>query len=62
MNGKQKKQDTQAGELQVQKLEERITPRLSGNHNETLLGAQRLEERITPRIAVNHNESLLVHF
>lgn len=60
--GRPTKQDTQPSELAVQRLEERVTPRLSGNHNETLLSGQRLEERITPRLAGNHNESLLVDF
>ena len=55
-----KKQDAQTGELRVQKLEERITPKIGSNHRESLLAVQTLEDRITPRIAANHNESLLL--
>lgn len=58
----QYEKDQKAGSttLAVQKLEDRITPRLSSNHNEPMLTTQKLEDRTTPRLSVNHNESLLV--
>jgi len=51
--------------LEVEELEEVIAPRLSGNHNETLvsdeveLNAEEMEEVIAPKLAGNHNETLV---
>ena len=51
--------------LEVEELEEVIAPRLSGNHNETLVGdemelnAEELEEVIVPGESLNHNETLV---
>jgi len=52
-------------ELNVEEMEEVIAPRLSGNHNETLvsdeveLNAEEVEEVIAPKLAANHNETLV---
>ena len=49
--------DSEAIELTPSELEERVVPKLSANHNETLV--QELETRIAPRLATNHNETSL---
>lgn len=51
-------------DLRVEELEEVIAPKLSANHNETVvkdveLAAEELEAVIAPRIAYNHNETLV---
>jgi hypothetical protein len=52
-------------DLRVEELEEVIAPRLSANHNETLLNdevklaVEELEEVIAPRLSANHNETLV---
>jgi hypothetical protein len=50
--------------FEIIKLEERIAPFISNNHNETLASSDRfeiikLEERIAPFLNKNHNETLV---
>jgi hypothetical protein len=53
--------------LQVVKLEERIAPKLSANHSESMvrelaktkLQIVKLEERIAPKLSANHSETLV---
>jgi hypothetical protein len=49
---------SQAIELTAAELEERVVPKLSANHNETL-AAESLEDRVAPKLAANHDETLL---
>jgi hypothetical protein len=52
-------------DLRVEELEPVITPKIAGNHNETLINDQtelvveELEPVIAPRLAGNHNETLV---
>jgi hypothetical protein len=50
--------DSQAIELTAEELEERVVPKLSANHNESLV-VEELEARVAPRMAANHNEVML---
>jgi hypothetical protein len=52
-------------ELNVEELEAVIAPKLSANHNETIvndeveLSVEEMEEVIAPKLATNHNETLI---